>query len=748
MLTKTIKLLSRCLIAGIFLIGRNLLAGDVTIIDSKHYSYVFGEIRNFRVFLPPGYFENPLKKYPVIYFYHGWSQRYFGSGPDSYNHFEKDDDNNGDNIAGFVADHDVIVVKPDGYNRSPGEEYYLRPYNIGPVETFRQFPIYFPELVAFIDKNYNTIPDREHRAISGLSMGGFMSYWIGGKYPHLITAIGNFCGSPEFVVGPKDFPVEYRHIDMYRNYEGINVRLNYGNEDFIRYYHRDLNKIWTSVMDNYEYKVYPAAHSTCGMGEMFGFLMKSFENPPAKPLKWSHIDVYPEFSVWDYKVSSDRNGSGFTILENADSRGFRCSVRDHLPDGGLQPFVNLSVTTPPIYDLNSAYIINDTDLRINKSVSYELKSDDKGRLMVTFNGSLHEIGINKEATDAPNLSVVMISAGPDNIAESGKDVTLKITLLNKGSRAGEDVKALLTSTRSSAAVIKGETDFGTVGINKMAESVSPFIFHIKTDTVEIEKFRIKITDRFKNEWVEYFEIPIFKKDLPEIKAFEIADGKVVTVAKGGINEETVFLGRGNGDGVANPGESIVILVSDEGKLWRTNLTCHNRFINPDGINKRISDYWGEYDNVGGSAKYSVPLISAECPAGQVINLIAEYWLPDKPNHIIRQGKVALKVSGSDNTPSDMQWLRITGDNVIQAMISDGSAIRNVKARLILKAKPDKYLEFDLRDDGSNGDVSASDNVFSCKVPEQRFGLYSVEVTAIDSYGNSMVKTTSGNLVLH
>ncbi|MBK8884954.1 MAG: hypothetical protein IPN67_22180 [Bacteroidales bacterium] len=106
------------------------------------------------------------------------------------------------------------------------------------------------------------------------------------------------------------------------------------------------------------------------------------------------------------------------------------------------------------------------------------------------------------------------------------------------------------------------------------------------------------------------------------------------------------------------------------------------------------------------------------------------------------------MSGSDNTPSDMQWLRITGDNVIQAMISDGSAIRNVKARLILKAKPDKYLEFELRDDGSNGDVSASDNVFSCKVPEQRFGLYSVEVTAIDSYGNSMVKTTSGNLVLH
>ena len=137
------------------------------------------------MFLPPGYFENPQKRYPVIYFYHGWSQRYFGSGPDSYNSFEKGDDNNGDNIAAFVAEHEVIVVKPDGYNRSPGEEYYLRPYNIGPVETYRQYPVYFPELVSFIDANYRTIADRNHRAISGLSMGGFMSFWIGGKYPHL-----------------------------------------------------------------------------------------------------------------------------------------------------------------------------------------------------------------------------------------------------------------------------------------------------------------------------------------------------------------------------------------------------------------------------------------------------------------------------------------------------------------------------------------------------------------------------------
>jgi hypothetical protein len=93
----------------------------------------------------------PSKKYPVIYFLHGWSQRYFGDGGQNYEQFDSGNQSKGDNIANFVSSHDVIVVKSDGYNRSPGEKYYFRPYNVTPVETFRQFPIYYPELIDYID---------------------------------------------------------------------------------------------------------------------------------------------------------------------------------------------------------------------------------------------------------------------------------------------------------------------------------------------------------------------------------------------------------------------------------------------------------------------------------------------------------------------------------------------------------------------------------------------------------------------
>jgi putative esterase len=719
----------------------------VTILDSRHYSNVFGEMRNYRIFLPTDYFSNAQKKYPVIYFLHGWSQRYFGDGGQKFDEFDKGNDNNGDNIANFVSTHEVIVVKSDGYNRSPDEKYYLRPYNIDPVETFRQFPIYYPELIDFIDTHYRTIADREHRAISGLSMGGFMTFWIGGKYPQLFSGAGNFCGSPEFIVGPKDFPVEYRHIDMYKNYAGMNLRLNYGNKDFIRSYHEDMNRIWPRIMDNYQFKIYDAEHSTCGLSEMFEFLFNGFKSPPRKPLRWDHVDVYPEFTVWDYHVSSDRNVPGFTMLENVDAGGFKCGVREFLPDGELLPFVNLTITTGAVYEKNQAYVIQDIDLEKSKTSTKTIRSDSSGRLEISLNGSLHEIGINKSKNKA-NLCISHVEIANMNWATNGKDVSVSINILNKGLSDGEKVTATLSSTKKSTIIIQGRSIFGNVGVNQIKSSQTSFAFHASADSVEIEKFKLTIRDGKNNRWGEFFEIPL-RRDLPELKNFEIADGRIFTVAKAGVDSETVLLGHGNGDGIANPGESIVLLVKDQNRYWRTSLFSSDKFVNPFGINIRHSDDWTEFDHVGASAKYNTALIASNCPQNHSIAFFAEYWLPEYPFHIIKQGVIQIRVQGGDVTPPQIRWIHIPGDNVIQVKACDGSKIRAVKAKFISKEDPAKSFEVELKDDGRNEDRVEGDNVFSKRIPEQKFRFYKVVIEAIDSFGNKTTEQDSpGEFLVH
>ncbi len=740
---KVFKLPFIILFTILFFCGQ-ALAQKATILDKNHYSTVLGEIRDYRIFLPPGYDENSSKRYPVIYYYHGWSQRYFGS----INDFKTDEgeSNNGDNIANFVANHEVIVVKPDGYNRRPDEDYYLRPYNIGPVETYRQFPLYFPELVKTIDSNYRTIADRGHRAISGLSMGGFMTFWIGGKYPDLVSAAGNFCGSTEFVVGTKDFPVEYRHLDMYKNYGGMKVRLNYGDQDFIRSYHRDMNKVWTQVMDNYEFKIYQAGHSTCGLGEMFEFLLSIFENPLPKPAMWDHIDVYPSFAVWDYQVNSDRNVPGFTILENVDKRGFRCSVRSFLPDGELMPFVNLSLKTPSIYEKNQIYRICDIVPENGKSSVYLLKSNNEGQLKIELDGGFHDIGINKE-TDAPNITVASFKVENRNWATHKKEIRLSVNLLNKGATAAKLVTAKLESTRKSAVVIQANSDFGDLDKEEIKSSKTSFAFMVNNDSIEIERFKLTIKDVSGNEWSNFIEVPI-RVDGPELTNVVVADGKEYVVAAAGIDSTIVFLGHGNGDGIANPGESIVVLANENGRYFRTFLHSSDPCIYPHGMQIREPDNWAAYDHVGASAKYSVPLISSDCLQEHAIQFFAEYWLPEYPNHIIRRGVVTIHVQGKDETPPELQWVKISGDNTIQVKIYDGGRITSVKTRLRLKDDPGKFFEKELYIDGKEGDRNDSDFVFSKKIQERGFGLYEAEIEAMDESGNQMIKQWTGVLVVH
>lgn len=727
-------------ISCLFLLTLKSYSQEASIIDSRHYSHVFGEIRNFRIFLPPGYSKDKEKEYPVIYFYHGWGQRYFGEGSDEYAGYDKGDQNKGDNIASFVAKHDVIVVKPDGYNRRQHEEYYRRPYNVLPVETYRQFPIYFPELVNYIDHHYRTIADRQHRAVSGLSMGGFMTYFLAAKYPHLVSSAGSFCGAPEFTIGPIDFPVEYKHMDMYKNLDGINVRLHYGDKDFIRSYHNDMNKMWSQVMDNYQWKIYDAEHSTCGLGEMFESIMTTFKKPLPIAERWHHTEVYPDFDVWDYKVSSDRTIPGFTIMENVDKRGFRTAVREFVPDGQILQNVQLMITTAPLYEKNQDYTINDLDLKTMKSTQYAVQSDGEGRLQISLNGSLHEIGINKK-TDKPELAIGSFQLQDAGWATHGKEAKIVFSILNKGMNSAKNVKATISPFRKNVKIVKGDTSFGNIGVNEVKDGKA-VSFISEVDSIEIIKFRVDIKDD-NNRWTQYIDMPV-KKQVKEIKEIEIADGRTLGVAGSGVDIETTLLGKGNGDGIANPGETIVVLVKDSGKLWRTDLTFTDKHLNPGGIVSRKSDVWTNMDHVGGSAKYDEVLIASDYPQDQPGEFFAEYWLPQYPMHIVKQGVVKIKVSGKDLTPPSIENIQFRGDNTIEAKVTDGGDIKSVAAKMIKQHEFEKVIDVQLKDDGTNGDKTANDHIYSMHIPDQKFAIYRIIVEAVDAYGNKTGK--EGNVL--
>jgi S-formylglutathione hydrolase FrmB len=132
------------------------------------------------VFLPPGYDEQSNKRYPVMYWLHGYAGWKNTTGKAGWN------DDLVTSVSKLIASGEVkpmIIVMPDGTNRFGGS-FYTNSFTTGNWEDFIAY-----ELPEYIDENYRTIPGPESRGIAGFSMGGSGAIKIAMKHPDIFSAV-------------------------------------------------------------------------------------------------------------------------------------------------------------------------------------------------------------------------------------------------------------------------------------------------------------------------------------------------------------------------------------------------------------------------------------------------------------------------------------------------------------------------------------------------------------------------------
>jgi S-formylglutathione hydrolase FrmB len=132
--------------------------------------------RDVVVYLPPGYADAPRRRYPVLYYLHGYLAR-----AESYVSMLGVPGSVDQAIAGGAKE--FIIVFPDAYTIYGGSMYSNSP-TIGDWESFIA-----RELVEHIDANYRTIPERGSRGLAGHSMGGYGTLRIGMKHPEVFGAL-------------------------------------------------------------------------------------------------------------------------------------------------------------------------------------------------------------------------------------------------------------------------------------------------------------------------------------------------------------------------------------------------------------------------------------------------------------------------------------------------------------------------------------------------------------------------------
>lgn len=162
-------------------------------------SEILGSTRRLNVYTPPSY-QSGKGSYPVLYLLHG-------SGGDENAWLELGHVNRiMDNLIAQGKIEEMIVVMPNGnpgMTAAPGETadgLDYKPVMSNRLPGFKngKYEASFPEIIEYVDKNFRTIPDKSHRALAGLSMGGFHSLIISANYPDMFDYVGLFsAGFPD-----------------------------------------------------------------------------------------------------------------------------------------------------------------------------------------------------------------------------------------------------------------------------------------------------------------------------------------------------------------------------------------------------------------------------------------------------------------------------------------------------------------------------------------------------------------------
>ena len=165
--------------------------------------------RRIFVYTPPDYDTNRDGRYPVLYLQHGGGEDERGWPNQGRLSFILD------NLIAAGRAKPMLVVMEQGYARRPGEpEVPLRPPatlsgTTMPPDFRRMFSAFesvlLEDLIPLIDSTYRTWPDREHRAMAGLSMGGMQTFLIGLNHLDTFASLGGFSGAGGgFSVAPFD----------------------------------------------------------------------------------------------------------------------------------------------------------------------------------------------------------------------------------------------------------------------------------------------------------------------------------------------------------------------------------------------------------------------------------------------------------------------------------------------------------------------------------------------------------------
>jgi enterochelin esterase-like enzyme len=177
-----------------------------------YYSKVTNAWRRALVYTPPDYDNNTEQCYPLFILRHGGGEDETGWVEQGRANFIMD------NLIAEGKARPMIIVMDWGQAPTPNQAVHI-PSTPPPPEITE---VTINELIPMVDATFRTIPDREHRAIAGLSMGSVQTLYIGLNNLDHFSYLGIFSRRP---MSAEEFNIQKSFGGVFTDVEMFNKKM-------------------------------------------------------------------------------------------------------------------------------------------------------------------------------------------------------------------------------------------------------------------------------------------------------------------------------------------------------------------------------------------------------------------------------------------------------------------------------------------------------------------------------------------
>jgi enterochelin esterase-like enzyme len=186
--------------------------------EKWYFSKTTAKWRHVLVYTPPGYDSGSKTRYPLLILQHGRGEDETGWTRQGRMQFILD------NLIAAGKAKPMIVVMERGYafrvgspELSVGGDAPL--HNLGVMlSAFEDVVIH--DLIPMMDASFRTIPDRDHRGMAGLSMGGMETLHVGLKHLETFSHIASLSGPIVTDMGYQA-TLDNQTFDLKTSYQGV-----------------------------------------------------------------------------------------------------------------------------------------------------------------------------------------------------------------------------------------------------------------------------------------------------------------------------------------------------------------------------------------------------------------------------------------------------------------------------------------------------------------------------------------------